>query len=1520
VANRTCERCGAKASPWIPRKRSNQGKMLCDGCTQVVAREREAVKTAATDPVEDRHPAGSATSDFGWDDDLAPEGVHPLMAPLPNSVWERFAKKQELRGKPLVPMASQIKINQRMRDRNGGGKTAARKTADIDLSHGAHQVFPGKKLVQHLQEAHGEPFAAAHIHGAGPNHHIELHNSGADHTHDEHGNVVPNAAHEHTKMSEKELDSHLQNHHNMTPGTVKTIKNMLGAGESMHSVHQKHHEDPVYSSLDTKPHEHPGEGHDNSPEIGGKKQLPHPIGMTSGGVKAHLLADHGMSQDEINNASDAASKNVMHNQVMHGLHQKAHSQGIGTDGHEHAENWDHKSFVHQDPNGVEEHLGHLKHAHGIGDEELAQKAEASGGDEGVHHQKLKELHFDLHDHDSGSYMKHGAPDHTHSGHADHGKPFVSTSGGTGEHLLHDHSMSEDDFYKITDNHPADSSAAIEKAHAALHAQHGADLDHQHVPTTKPGVKTPEKVAQEKLEQHFKEHHPDAHYVTKGDHNSLHDPEAYGYKAHPGHDHGPNGEVLHSLPTEKSGKPLTHSHASDMSEQQLKHHMEQEHNNDFLNTFETSHGDLLKQHAQEHVTGKSTHFAYEDGKIVPHSHAISQSGHDTFGRKLYGGDEPEPNAKIHPAVEGESNALAHIIQHHPNISKELYDTYKSNSNPQKSMQNFHAKLHASDNGLPKAPDGHEHAEAQGPPTQIPIGSHLVSHHGLSQEQVASMSPAEFKAHHEELHARHDEMDLGHGHVHPGGPTRKPIDCAINPHHAKMREDPDHPAVSEWYHGTGGSFSGPPKQATELMEDHGGWGNYGGGDWNNHAGTHWSSLHEMARDFNDGDNRVIHAKLHMRNPITYNSLNHMSHDAYDRLHASGDMKDGGQYVNNHSDDGGYNTCCSEALLHYAKGGHRNDGKYGMERYRDSLRASGHDGILVRNQADAPKGHWNAIPLHADQVEITHGSCHNDHGDERDNDVDEFNSNSKKLKEGWEHPKKFNPMDYTNGKPLPDADDVGAAHERKKQVPEPVHIREGRGERRGDANPYVNGRNLTENDSKGLGDDDEDDDDHYCEHCDEYGDHTSNNCDNKWCDVCDEHGDHTTEENHEECDHCGGYADHSTDEHEDEWGEHPDKIRKEGYCPHCEVSTKENYGQDKCVACENKLPDWGHLTAHGKAVKKGEYNAAGSLPDGTEVGPADSAPKSGKIYGPDLASHLYHHHHSDVGGKTFEDEDGDWDHSALEYHHAHLHSDPAWAKGQGFKTDHSHKELFGEYKSHDSMSPNEVHAHLMLSHAGHSSKAGYAAMSEIFGMSPDEAVKAHQKLHAADDSIAWGEKDLDGDLMGKLTHHHQLPADHPSNAPEGHSPTGEDLLDHFSKKHLNLVPSLKMTLKKNPKTAEALHQQMHDCSGPGTDPSNAKYHVHTPKQTKENEDKAAYLQHLQEHHGFEPTHHMHEQLQGMSAKELATHHVQEHNSMFPMGSDITHSHSDNNPHGQGWIKSEARKTSARFTLVDYFEEAAV
>lgn len=44
--DRNCERCGGKASPYIPRTRLDDGRLVCAGCAHAVARERKEPRVA----------------------------------------------------------------------------------------------------------------------------------------------------------------------------------------------------------------------------------------------------------------------------------------------------------------------------------------------------------------------------------------------------------------------------------------------------------------------------------------------------------------------------------------------------------------------------------------------------------------------------------------------------------------------------------------------------------------------------------------------------------------------------------------------------------------------------------------------------------------------------------------------------------------------------------------------------------------------------------------------------------------------------------------------------------------------------------------------------------------------------------------------------------------------------------------------------------------------------------------------------------------------------------------------------------------------------------------------------------------------------------------------------------------------------------------------------------------------------------------------------------------------------------
>ena len=87
--SRTCERCGGKASPFIPRTRLDDGRLVCAGCAQAVSRERTA---------------GARERSDHWHGELADDRFHPLLQPLPQSVWDRFnSSRRTAAGEPGFP-------------------------------------------------------------------------------------------------------------------------------------------------------------------------------------------------------------------------------------------------------------------------------------------------------------------------------------------------------------------------------------------------------------------------------------------------------------------------------------------------------------------------------------------------------------------------------------------------------------------------------------------------------------------------------------------------------------------------------------------------------------------------------------------------------------------------------------------------------------------------------------------------------------------------------------------------------------------------------------------------------------------------------------------------------------------------------------------------------------------------------------------------------------------------------------------------------------------------------------------------------------------------------------------------------------------------------------------------------------------------------------------------------------------------------------------------------------------------
>lgn len=1304
---RTCEQCGGKSSPYIPRKRVD-GKLLCKGCAS-----RALSSTASSEtPDAARRKPGRETGDFGWEDDLAPEGYHPLAAPLPNSVWERYARRKELMGVPFI--------------------------------------------------------------------------------HPEHYRMVALADPDEDREPDLRLDGKVSRRVTATDG----------------------HDAP-----------------DSDPGM-----MEHPGSLSSEQMYSHLSCDHGISPSTLHVAIKGVLPATDMSHVVQMLHNQAHQEGPVA---QHA----HKGWT----GGEKVAPGHT---------DVAVPFWGAPPDQAAKSYK----HLMAPKEDGG----HGIQSHGVQG----------VDAMVAEHLNAEPGKGMQALFNASE---AESLEAQEKAHAALHAEQGEHAGHQHVPTTHEGVTQAEKL-QAAIVQHLNDHHDEtASLHPQMTHKELHDPEAYAYKGNPGHEHDSDGSL--SISKGLPSKPSAFDHASAMSKASLLTHMVDHHwgheggkpkpgyiyygalvagtPNGELGS--KSHDELLQQHALMHSSGEHDEHAHQ---------GVTNKDPLDFGNY---GVEPEIHMDTHPHVGSEAEAMTHLLEHHPNAHQGKYDEWtKGKSKGSITLKHFHEDLHTPGvkttmgNTLPQALDGHDHAPEMGPPTTIAVGHHLVQDHGMAQGDVAAMTPAQFKSHHENLHAK-PESEVGHGHDYPGGPVHEPRLYALNPHHAMFRKEEEHPAIQEWYHGTGATYEGPPKNATELQDDHGVWGNYGAGDWNNHVGTHWSSLHEMAKNFKSG--RVIHARLHMRNPIVYNSLNHMSHDAYERLRASGHMQDNGEFHNNHTDDLGYNHCCSGRLLEYAKGEHRNDGKFGLEAFRDSLRASGHDGIVVRNQTDPPSGHWNAIPLSGDQIEILNGHCRSPHGDDRDHDVFEFNTKSAQTKQGWIHPKRYSPGDYTGrlGR-LPDSDEVSRAHELKKRpsIPYPSSIG------RGDSDRYLGGRIF-----HSAHEDDEDDEDQYCQHCDEFGDHTTDECQNKWCSVCEEHGDHTTEEEHEYCHHCDGYGDHDPED----CLNNP-HTNKEAYCPHCDTISKKNIHSSTCVHCGEKLPEWGKLMAFGKPVDKDGYKEDGETPVAS-YGYAYTAPKQPSPGNSDeLAKHLYHHHKSDTGGKEFDDK-GNWDTAALAHHHQWLHQNSSEAKEQGFEVEHEHKQDYGKFVKQEDMSGDELKAHLLVGHL----KNSVLPSQIISGLPEAKMQKIHESLHKADSNIPWGSFHDDflpqgSSLKEKIAHTHDLEENKPPSDEE-YYPKGSQIQTHLKMHHG--VSALSGFLQENAGVADALHHQLHQNMGNAAEPGVGKFHIHNDVTQNQLDAYDAIYKHLVEDHGEHPDEYPIKN--GDTAKLHEVHHDQ-HTNPLTLG-DSGHTH---------------------------------
>jgi hypothetical protein len=857
-----------------------------------------------------------------------------------------------------------------------------------------------------------------------------------------------------------------------------------------------------------------------------------------------------------------------------------------------------------------------------------------------------------------------------------------------------------------------------------------------------------EMTKQELVDHIANHHPGSYTLGSWgmkDIVTAHESAHQNSDAHT-HTHDAKGNVI-SL---ASADEQTPKHATDMGSSALHAHLYNDHNS-WVNSSKME--DMLAQHEAEHETGKNS---YGNQFMHPHVHKEAQGVLATPRDASVGYEGEYLNSGTLPPTTSKDDVIKHLIKHHPNVTAQDYENSGKKYNG--GLKAWHEYLHTPEALTQKvgAPDGHTHEEDKpAATTDIPIGVHLVSHHGMSQADVAKMKSSEFIAHHQRLHDEGDDEEIGHSHARPGGPVSPPRSYLTNPEY----EGTEHEHT--WYHGTHGHYEGAPYNATENWHHNNTWGRFGDGDWNCHPGSHWTSLHGMAKSFGGG--RVIHAKLKMKNPKIYNHLNEMGHDAYERLVASGDLKGPSM---THYDSGGTTAdrCCNDSLVTYAKGGKRDDGKYGMQRFRDSLRADGHDGIMVRNHADHPEGHWNALPLSPHDVEITEAHCNSYHGDKRSTDSTDFSPPSTWKAPSGERADMPDPSKY------PKAHEVDAAAQ--KEI-----------ERRSGA---LGGNHPDPDRVRNHHVDDTGDGEEYCHHCDTSGHSDDDDEYHSYCGVCENYG-HDPEDQHSFCAHCDEYADHDSDNHQDEHGEKPGDFKPEDYCPSCSDYDKDNRDSDDCVSCGKKLPNVHKWVSHG-VVNQGMKGA-------DKTGEPEHEPDDGDWTHQALANHLAKDHGSDVSGPQYQSQsvvDGNgWNQDALKAHHAWLHHNPEKAKVRGFATfDHTHKDM-PDYKKPEDMTPGELHLHIQTDHS--------SQHQPTMGSTHEELLTHHKNLHGA-----YETKPTE-DYHDFIAHSHGVtgsydPAVHPNSAPKDDEQAKQHIEDFHG---MSPKPS---AVSNHPGWWQAMHEKMH------------------------------------------------------------------------------------------------------------------
>lgn len=210
--------------------------------------------------------------------------------------------------------------------------------------------------------------------------------------------------------------------------------------------------------------------------------------------------------------------------------------------------------------------------------------------------------------------------------------------------------------------------------------------------------------------------------------------------------------------------------------------------------------------------------------------------------------------------------------------------------------------------------------------------------------------------------------------------------------------------DWFHGTPHHFrefhfphQTPPEHHDPMEEFEGGdWdlqlgdpgedydGPSGSQHWNTRLGAHFTSDHPVAEQFAGNNGRVMHARLHIKNPKVYDSEFDMDKEAYDHARSKG------RFIHPHLDEDDYESSASEfrgdhkanPLDRRGLGGIQTlqlpqhwlrvhpEREHIADDFRNKLIAEGHDGVLYGNEFEKHDGRkaQTAIAFHPHQIEHT------------------------------------------------------------------------------------------------------------------------------------------------------------------------------------------------------------------------------------------------------------------------------------------------------------------------------------------------------------------------------------------------------------------------------------------------------------------------------------------------------------------------------------------------------------------------